>query len=955
MIQNNMSVRKNKRQARKYPSTDFLLLLCIMLFCRCSIHQSNERINLEGTWRFAIDRQEVGISEQWYLQKLPDYVQLPGSMLSNGKGDAVNLGTPWTGSLFDKSFFTEKKFNRYRQSDNFKVPFWLQPEKYYTGVAWYQRDIDIPAEWQEKAIRLFFERCHWESRVWIDSVEVGMRNTLSAPQEYDLTGLLTPGKHVITVRVDNMIREIDPGENSHSISDHTQGNWNGVTGEMFIEAKSPVYYEDITLFPTLSKSELTVKTNVRNVTGKQQEVNFFFMLEKKRIEYKQVMKPGDNKLEFKIPLSRNMTYWDEFHPNLYTLHCGLQGFGTITDDRQLTFGCREWEVREGVLYLNGHPAFMRGTLHCASFPLTGYPSTDKEEWLREFRICKEHGLNHIRFHSWCPPEAAFEAADELGIYCQVECSSWPNQSSSIGDGKPIDAFLQTEAEYIVKVYGNHPSFCMLALGNEPGGNHKQYLTNFVSYWKARDNRRLYTTAAGWPNIQESDFLSDSQPRIQHWEEGLGSIINSKEPSTAYDWSDYTDKFNQPFISHEIGQWCVYLNFKEIAKYTGVYKAKNFEIFQESLRESGMEALADSFLLASGKLQTICYKADIEAALRTSNFGGFQLLGLSDFTGQGTALVGTLDAFWEEKGYVTPEEYRRFCNSVVPLARIPRLVFENDEKFVAQIEAANYNEEMQNPKVCWIVRDGTNKIVRQGKFSISQIAIGNRQSLGSIEFNLKDIEKPAQLTLEVLIDNYANNWNFWVYPTEKEIVNSNDILLTDYLDKTAIKRLNNGGKVLLSLKKGTLKDEYGGNLAIGFSSIFWNTSWTNGQAPHTLGILCNPKHPALAAFPTEYHSNYQWWDAMTHSAPIRINKVSKEAQPIVRVIDDWFSNHPLALLFEVKIGKGKLLVSGIDFHRDMQMRPAARQLLSSLLNYMQSSDFSPRHIVKIETINDLIDK
>ena len=203
MIQNNMSVRKNKRQARKYPSTDFLLLLCIMLFCRCSIHQSNERINLEGTWRFAIDRQEVGISEQWYLQKLPDYVQLPGSMLSNGKGDAVNLGTPWTGSLFDKSFFTEKKFNRYRQSDNFKVPFWLQPEKYYTGVAWYQRDIDIPAEWQEKAIRLFFERCHWESRVWIDSVEVGMRNTLSAPQEYDLPGLLTPGKHVITVRVDN--------------------------------------------------------------------------------------------------------------------------------------------------------------------------------------------------------------------------------------------------------------------------------------------------------------------------------------------------------------------------------------------------------------------------------------------------------------------------------------------------------------------------------------------------------------------------------------------------------------------------------------------------------------------------------------------------------------------------------------------------------------------------------
>ena len=210
---------------------------------------------MEGTWRFAIDRQEVGISEQWYLQKLPDYVQLPGSMLSNGKGDAVNLGN----SLDRKPvrqilFLLKRSFNRYRQSDNLRYLSGYSRKNIIRGVAWYQRDIDIPAGWQEKAIRLFFERCHWESRVWIDSVEVGMRNTLSAPQEYDLTGLLTPGKHVITVRVDNMIREIDPGENSHSISDHTQGNWNGVTGEMFIEAKSPVYYEDITLFPTLSKA-----------------------------------------------------------------------------------------------------------------------------------------------------------------------------------------------------------------------------------------------------------------------------------------------------------------------------------------------------------------------------------------------------------------------------------------------------------------------------------------------------------------------------------------------------------------------------------------------------------------------------------------------------------------------------------------------------------------------------
>lgn len=201
---------------------------------------------------------------------------------------------------------------------------------------------------------------------------------------------------------------------------------------------------------------------------------------------------------------------------------------------------------------------------------------------------------------------------------------------------------------------------MMMYGNEPGGRRqKEYLTAFVKYWKNKDDRRIYCAAAGWPNLPVSDFLSDPKPRIQGWGQGLHSIINAQAPHTDYDWSDYSGRFEQPIVSHEIGQWCVYPNFKEIVKYDGVMRPRNFEIFQETLKDNGMEALADSFLMASGKLQTLCYKADIEAALRTKDFGGFQLLGLSDFPGQGTALVGVLDAFWEEKGYVSPEEYSRF--------------------------------------------------------------------------------------------------------------------------------------------------------------------------------------------------------------------------------------------------------------------------------------------------------
>lgn len=909
-----------------------------------------QQIDLSGIWHFAIDRNDVGIAEKWYEQLLSEEVSLPGSMMTNGKGDPVNVDTKWTASMIDSTFYTADRYARYRQPDNFKVSFFLQPDKYYAGVAWYQREVTIPSEWKNKEINLFMERCHWESRIWIDGQKAGMQNALCAPQKYDLTELLTPGKHLISIRVDNRVREINPGVDAHSITDHTQGNWNGIVGSMYLEAKPRVCIDRVDVYPLLSRKKLKLKLNVANHKKQSIGTDLIFRLEDSEVIHSYTLQPGNNELEVTLPLSSKIAYWDEFHPNLYDLTIALQAPNVGTDTKTVTLGCREWEVKDGTIYLNGRPAFMRGTLHCAAFPLTGYPSTDKEEWLRELRICRSYGINHVRFHSWCPPEAAFQAADELGMYFQVECSAW----ATVGDGLPVDSFLYTEANAIIEAYGNHPSFCMMAYGNEPSGkNQKEWLSAFVDYWKSQDNRRMYTSSAGWPNMQESDFLIHAQPRIQGWGAGLTSIINAKEPSTLYDWSRYTLKFNQPFISHEIGQWCAYPNYKEMQKYTGVYKARNFEIFQATLQKNGLIHLADSFLLASGKLQNLCYKADIEAALRTPKLGGFQLLGLNDFPGQCTALVGALDVFWEEKGYATASDYSRFCNSLVPLARIKKLVYENNETFVAAVEVANYRDEFVHPEISWKVKDTSKKVLRQGTLTANKLNIGNCQQIGSISFDLNDIKQATRLNLEVSVNGAMNDWNFWVYPSRKTDEENKDILMTDCLNREALNRLKKGGKVLLSLRKGTLNKKFGGDIAIGFSSIFWNTAMTKGQAPHTLGILCDPSHPALSAFPTEYHSDYQWWDAMSHSGAISYAELSENIHPIVHVIDDWFTNRPLALAFEVKIGNGKLLISGIDFHQDMESRPAARQLLYSLKQYMKSDAFSPGIDVSVETINQLI--
>lgn len=909
-----------------------LLLLASVLLASCSASLKN-RIDLSGTWQFTTD------SAMW-----GSTILLPGSMASNGIGDDITLHTPWTGSIVDSSYFKDDRYAPYRKDGNIKVPFWLQPVKYYKGAAWYKKQVDIPKGWRHRDISLFLERCHWETRLWVDGQEVGMQNSLATPHRYDLSEILTPGRHWLTLRVDNSIKEIDPGENSHSISDHTQGNWNGIVGDIYLEVRPQVNIAHTGIYPDVAGKSIRVVNTLTNRKGKTTDAVLMLKSDGRSIRRELALKPGTTEVTTVLSLGDSIRLWDEFTPNLYRLEVRLSDLdGATADTCSETFGMRELNSNGRQLTINSRPLFLRGTLDCAAFPKTGYPPTDRKSWAKIFRTCKAYGLNHVRFHSWCPPEEAFAVADEMGIYLEVECSSWANHTVTLGDGHPIDRFVMDESEAMVRNYGNHPSFCMMMYGNEPaGGDYSGYLGRFVSHWKAVDGRRLYSTGGGWPNLPASDFLSDPLPRIQGWGTGLRSIINAQRPRTDYDWSDYAARFAQPIVSHEIGQWCAYPNFREIGKYDGVMRARNFEIFQASLKEHGMAALADSFLLASGKLQALCYKADIEAALRTEGFGGFQLLGLSDFPGQGTALVGVLDAFWEEKGYVSPEEYRRFCDSTVPLVRLPKLVYTSGEVLEAFAEVAHYGQApLAAADAGWSLSDAGGKVYGAGKWEGVCVPLGSKQPLGSITAPLNQISVPQQLTLEVYVGGWKNRWNIWVYPPNPpQTAAEAAIPMVDRIDSATLKTLDEGGSVLLSLRKGTLPRDMGGEIQVGFSSIFWNTAWTLGQAPHTLGILCNPRHPALGEFPTDYHSDYQWWDAMSHAGAIEFAKLSPRIQPLVRVIDDWFANRPLALLFEVRVGRGRLLVSGIDFWQDMDQRPEARQLLHSLKKYMAGTAFRP---------------
>ncbi|MCX6559855.1 MAG: hypothetical protein NTZ26_05010, partial [Candidatus Aminicenantes bacterium] len=430
--------------------------------------------DLSGHWMMRLDPADKGLVERWFEKTLPvdliKVVRLPGSLTEAGMGDDVTVDTKWTGGIVDKSWFTAPEYAPYRKPGSIKVPFWLNPTKHYVGPAWYQREISVPKSWKGRRILLTLERVHWETKVWVDGNEAGTCDSLSTPHDYDLTRLGLPGRHRLLIRVDNRIKEIDVGENAHSVSDHTQTNWNGIVGRITLAAGSALYIDEVRVDPDVPGRKARVTVALVNATGRVHTGNMVLTASRPNAPGTAPVAPlyvrfsaaeGRSETSVDYPLGPDAALWDEFSPSVYALTVSVRGLvAAIQDDKTIRFGLREFKAQGTRFLVNGRPVFLRGTLECCIFPKTGYPPMTQDEWWRICQVAKAHGLNHIRFHSWCPPEAAFDAADEAGIYLYVECPLW----AEIGDGKPIDAWLYKESERIVKAYGNHPSFCMMSYG-----------------------------------------------------------------------------------------------------------------------------------------------------------------------------------------------------------------------------------------------------------------------------------------------------------------------------------------------------------------------------------------------------------------------------------------------------------------------------------------------------------
>ncbi|WP_347304049.1 sugar-binding domain-containing protein [Croceibacterium sp. TMG7-5b_MA50] len=928
-----------------------------------SVPEHEGAISLAGEWRFALDPADVGSADYWFNKVMPSdlSIRLPGILQTQGFGNEIEADTQFVAALpRDMRWYLLPQYEPYTRPGNVKVPYLSQPIRHYLGVAWYQRDIEVPAEWAGKRVMLHLERTRWRTDAWIGNRPVGSDRSLVAPHEFDL-GIMEPGTHRLTLRIDNSMQEPVYRPDGHGVTDGTGTTWNGVVGRIELSATAPVWLDDVQVFPDLAARLARVQIRIGNVTGATGSgtVNAGGV----SVPVSWTAEGGEATIE--VPM-RNPRPWSEFDPHLHTLAVTLDS-PAGQDRRDVTFGMREITTDGHRILLNGEVLDMRGTHDAGAFPLTGYPATDLETWQRIIAICQEWGLNGMRFHSWCPPEAAFIAADRMGFYLQPECAMWNNFDA----GGRMLAVLHDETARLIRAYGNHPSFILMGSGNEPAGQFHAQLPGWDERWKAADPRRLYTDGTGRharaPGGPGTPFAADFLV--------VGSTVRGPRGWFGEDYEEELQELlggvAQPVISHETGQWCAYPDLGLIDKFSGQsdYAAfphgidtgdvpymvpGNYEIMRDFAAAHGLLDLNRQFAHASGRFQLACYKEELEANLRTPSHSGFQMLDLHDYLGQGGALMGLLDAFWEPKGYVDAPEWREFCSATVPLVRLKDRTFTSDRMLEASAELYHHGPRpLRSVRPRWRIMDTAGKTVQSGDLPARAAPRGKAIPLGTISADLSRLPAPAayELVVELAGTAFRNRWRFWVYPPAEEVPQPAGVVTTaDWAEARAA--LAAGGRVLFLSGNPA---EANPDLAMTTVPIFWNRLMNPSRA-WMLGLLNDAAHPALAGFPTQDHCDWQWVDLIGATTAMNVEALPPDLRPIVQPIDDWNRSLRTALLFEARVGPGRLIASAFDLTEQgtagFAGGPALRR---SVLDYMASDRFSPALALNEGTLATWIDR
>ena len=950
--------------------TQFFVVFCFALAI-ASPPADSDKIPLDGVWLFRLDPLDLGIHQRWFEDQFTSEVRLPGTTDQNARGFPLDKET-MTYRMPHPQWSTQVQVLRTQWPGTNPVgradeAGQLVREWFYVGKAWYQREIEIPGDWADRISQLRLERVLWKSFVWIDDRYRGSFDSLVTEHRYEL-GRLEAGKHRLTICVDNsMVHNI--GILGHSYTPETQTRWNGIVGDIELTATPPIAIGGLQLFPAADGKSVAVQISLRNADAGQQSAVLVLEIRDPdgdtvygaaRAELQ--VDPGEQVLEQRVTVTEPVQFWDEFHPVRYQLTARIES-GQQAHELNTMFGFRSIQREGRAIRINGRRIFLRGTVDKAVYPTTGYPPMTLDEWLSTLATVKRFGFNHVRFHTWCPPEAAFEAADRLGLYLAPETpfwvDNWTVKTASypklLGYDSEVVDFVRNEISRISTAYGNHPSFALFSIGNEFGMDSDWGLVNeLLTEIKDRDPRRLYNATGARKIVTADDYWvthSTAQARTRATGETAGQARTRGlgPPHTLWDFSEALDGVELPIVAHETGQRVVFPNLDElIPKFTGPLRPYNLVRLQEALKSSGLADQAADFTEASASFQYVQHKAEHEAVLRSAELAGYHQLVLNDYTGHSEALAGILDPFFEEKGVITAGQVRQWNSETVLLARFGSYTWTLGDLFSAEVEVAHFGPvDLLGFQPVWSLKTASGKPVAEGRLGPLDVATGGLTKLGRIDLRLDGLSEASALTLEITADRIVNRWPLWAYPHREDAAETEIIIATKFDEAT--QRAPAGGRSVLFLGHG-LKNEK--TQTTGFASAYWTAVWW-GNEFSSLGVVCDPAHPALHEFPNSGHSDWQWHELTRNATTFLLDEAPAGFRPIVQLVPDFHFNQLLGQVFEARVGAGRLLVCGYDLATDLTRRLAARQMRRSLTRYLQSDKFHPKHQLSVGYLTRLL--
>lgn len=839
----------------------------------------------------------------------------------------------------------------------------------WEGEARFTRRVSLP-EAHGGFLLLEAERAR-QLRLLVDGAEapVFQAGTLSTPYIFDLSPWAGREAELCLVSDNRYLgwpREAILG--SSAATDETQTNWNGVLGYLRLRLEPELFVEHVWVLP--GEQELAVTVELCGKTGLLDtsagdpwslalSCEAFASPVQTAVPLDGVPVPNGGPSIGRrtvalppIPLASGVRRWDEYEGNLYEMTVCLSRGPAPCSEKTVRFGVRTFGAGPTKrLTINGRVFFLRGEANCCEFPETGHPPMTAEEWRQILSVYSSYGVNCMRFHSHCPPDAAFTAADELGILMQPELSQW-DCKDAFGDACS-DSYYRLELLSILRALANHPSFVMLTFGNElaAGEEGVQRMNRLLDLARATDPTRLYANSSNYKYGAEgpdphSDFYTSSNNKeamIRATNSPLIGHLNQETPSAAHQYREAVSQalaVGGPVFSFEVGQYEVLPDFEEIEAFRGVTRAENLRIFRSMAEEAGFLEDWPRRVEATGELSLLCYREEVEAVLRTPEMSGISLLGLQDFPGQGTALVGMLDSHLRPKAhpFADPKRFRSFFSDVVLLALLPAYTFTAGDSLCVPLKIANYGKSSLSLSVSWsLSADGAP--ILEGAFPERVYENQGLREIGELRLTLPESASARALCLRITAGTFTASYPLWVYPTlppcapspgPHSVVSARPgsrVLLAESLTDSLLEQLENGASVLLEPEP--TPENFPASIPGQFSTDFWSVG-TFAMQPGGMGLLIDTAHPVFERFPTGFHSDYQWWP-MAGGRPMLL---PSEITPVVTVPDSVSRMRHMGLLFECSVGKGHLMVSsmGLSFKQEY---PQCRALLWSLLHYLDS--------------------